>query len=353
MSDKQLDLVTGGTGIVGAHLIRELLQRGRRVRAVVRPTADREVVQRIFRHYGPDGEALFARIEWVQGDLLDVFSLEEAMVDVDRVFHSAALVSFDPRDQEALMRANHSGTANVVNMAMAAGVRLLGHVSSTASIGQHDPSGMLSEDTLWNADDAASPYSISKYEAELEVERGRAEGLDAVIVNPCIVLGPGAAGRSSLSLMERLAKGSRFHTTGSNAVVDARDVASALVDLCEQGATTGRYLLIGENLGYKQLFEKASAAFGRPAPRFAVRPWMLRLASALESIRSFLFRRKALITRYTVASSLSSRKFSGARAEKALGRRFRTAEEALANVAEYLRKERTVSDLPLRGGSAR
>lgn len=339
MSDKQIDLVTGGTGIVGAHLLRELLQRGRRVRALVRPTADRDVVRRIFRHYGTDDDALFARIEWVEGDLLDVFSLEDAMVDVDRVFHSAALVSFDPRDREALMLANQSGTANVVSAAMATGVRLLGHVSSTASIGQHDPSGMLSEETMWNADDAASPYSISKYEAELEVERGRAEGLDAVIVNPCIVLGPGALGRSSLSLMERLAKGTSFHTTGSNAVVDARDVASALVDLCEQEATTGRYLLIGENLGYKQLFETASKAFGRPAPRIAVRPWMLHLASALERARALVFRRKALITRYTVASSLSSRRFSGIRAEQALGRKFRTAEEALANVAEYLRYE--------------
>ena len=331
-----MDLVTGGTGIVGVHVLRELLHRGRPVRALARAGSDTSIVGRVFAHYGD--EALLERIHWVEGDLLDVLSLEEAMEGVAQVFHAAAEVSFSPGDSRKLDRVNRKGTANVVNAALRTNVPLLVHVSSTAAIGDAPAGRPATEDDAFDATETHSPYADSKWAAELEVERGRAEGLEAVIANPCIVLGPGRGGRSSMGLVDRLARGSRYYPPGSNAVVDARDVAHALVELAEQRATTGRYLLIGENLSYEELFEKLAKAFGHPVPTFALRPWMLQLARFGSGMLRPFSSRAPLITRHTVRSSLACRSWSAARVEAELGMRFRSADEAVANVAAFRRR---------------
>jgi nucleoside-diphosphate-sugar epimerase len=330
-----MDLVTGGTGIVGVHVLRELLRRGRTVRALRRPGTNTGIVEKVFAHYGD--AALAERTEWVDGDVLDVVALEEAMYGVERVFHCAAEVSFAPRDRALLMRVNRDGTANVVNACLAAGVQLLGHVSSTASLGGEDPSGTIHEDTPWDAGSDNSPYAVSKYEAELEVERGRAEGLPAVIVNPCVVLGPGRGGRSSLTLPERLARGTSFVPPGANGVVDARDVAEVLIDLCDRHITEGRHLVVGANVRYKELFDALSDAFGKPRPTRPLRPWMLQLAWRVEAVRSRLMGRRPLVTRYTVASSLKERRFAQDKLRTALDRDLRGLPEMVDNVSAWVR----------------
>lgn len=330
-----MDLVTGGTGIVGVHLLRELLGAGRRVRALRRAGADVGIVQRVFRHYGDDGA--WERIEWVEGDLLDTVSLAAAMSDVERVYHAAALVSFDPRKAGALHAANVQGTANVVNMALESGVKRLCHVSSTATIGSA-PAGIQRDETLqWADDGKISDYARSKHLAELEVHRGIAEGLDAVMVNPCVVIGPGPNGRSSMAIVDRLRRGTRWYTRGTNAFVDARDVAACAVALMERGATGERYLLVGENAGYRRLFDLLSAGFGHPAPAHEARPWMLHAARRLEGLRALITGRSPLVTRATVASSLGQRAYSGAKACELLGYRFRTLEESVANAVSFVR----------------
>jgi dihydroflavonol-4-reductase len=260
-----MQLITGGTGIVGIHLLHLLTSCGHSVRALVRPGSDRRIVERVFRHYSTDPNELLARITWVEGDLHDMSSLEDAMVGVERVYHAAALVSFDPRELRELRRTNIEGTANVVNAALNAGVRRLCHVSSTASMGRAVAGVPVDESLPWVEDRTTSPYALSKYESELEVQRGIAEGLDAVIANPSVVIGPGSPGRSSMTLAERLHRGTRFHPTGSNGFVDARDVAQALVLLMEQGATGERHLIVGGNHSYAELFGMHATAFGRSA----------------------------------------------------------------------------------------
>ena len=328
-----MDLVTGGTGIVGVHVLRELLHRGRLVRALARAGSDTSIVGRVFAHYGD--EALLDRIHWVEGDLLDVLSLEEAMDGVERVFHAAAEVSFNPGDTRKLDRVNRKGTANVVNAALRTHVKLLVHVSSTAAIGEVLSGRPATEDDAFDPGGSHSPYADSKWAAELEVERGRAEGLEAVIANPCIVLGPGRGGRSSMGLVDRLARGSRYYPPGSNAVVDARDVAHALVELADKRAITGRYLLIGENLSYRELFGKLATSFGHPAPGFALRPWMLRAAASASTLLGPFLGGRSLVTRHTVRSSLARRSWSAGRVKAELGMRFRSAGEAVANVAAF------------------
>jgi nucleoside-diphosphate-sugar epimerase len=332
-----MDLVTGGTGIVGVHVLNELLAQGRPVRALVRAGSDRDLVRRVLKHYHPDGDTRFARIEWADGDLLDMSSVVDAMAGVQRVFHCAAIVSFDPRDADAMSKHNITGTANVVNAMLEAGVAKLCHVSSTATIG-FLPNGAANDETVqFVSDKHSSPYAVSKHEAEIEVQRGIAEGLFAVLVNPCIVLGPGASGRSSMTMVERVRKGSRFYPPGSNAVVDARDVATAMVHLIERGACGERHLLIGENLSYEKLFGTIAQAAGNAAPVWRLRPWMLELGWRLERIRT-LFGGRPLITRHTARTAYRPRLYDGSKA-RSMGLAFHDAAASVRNVEDFLRPQ--------------
>ncbi|MBK9175117.1 MAG: NAD-dependent epimerase/dehydratase family protein [Flavobacteriales bacterium] len=330
-----MDLVTGGTGIVGSHVLLELLQAGRPVRALLRSGSDGSIVERIFRHYGADD--LLGRIAWVEGDVRDVHSLADAMAGVEHVYHAAALVSFDPRKATALYSANTQGTANVVNLALEAGVQRLCHVSSTAAIGIA-PAGVERDETMpWVDDARTSDYARSKHLAELEVRRGIAEGLDAVIVNPCVVIGPGRDRQSSMTIVNRLHRGTRWYTPGTNAFVDARDVAACMRSLVTHGHTGERYLIAGPNASYKQLFAALSEGFGLRAPDREAKPWMLELAWRGERLRSVLTGASPMVTKATVASSLGRRSYSSAKVSALLGYRFRTLEESVANVVSFVK----------------
>lgn len=330
-----MDLVTGGTGIVGAHVIDALLAQGREVRALLRKGGDASIVLRILRHYHPDGDERFQRIQWAEGDLFGPDVLREAMQGVGHVYHCAAMVSFDPRDIRSLQSVNVQGTANVVDAALESGVGRLCHVSSTAAIGTPAPGHAADESLPFVQDKHSSGYAISKARAEMEVHRGIAEGLEAVIVNPCLVFGPGRAGRSSMTMIERVRKGTRFFPEGSNAAVDARDVATAMTRLITEGAIGERYLLIGENLPYRKLFTLIAESHGKPAPTIKLPAWALEAAWRMEALRT-LFGGRPLITRNTARTGSRQRTYDGSKAARTLGMRFRGAGEAVANVARFL-----------------
>lgn len=320
---------------MGAHVIDALLQQGREVRALLRKGSDASIVKRILKHYHADGAERFERIQWIEGDLFDADVLREALHGVEHVYHCAALVSFDPRDGRELHAINVTGTANVVDAALEAAVRRLCHVSSTAAIGGGMDGGSGDETKPFVQDKHSSAYAISKAQAELEVHRGIAEGLEAVMVNPCVVIGPGTAGRSSMTMIERIRKGTRFFPAGSNAVVDARDVAQAMTRLITEGASGERYLLIGENLPYRKLFTLIAASADRPAPTLLLPKWALELGWRAEAVRT-LFGGRPLITPHTAGTASRARCYDGSKVERLLGMRFRHAEEAVANVANFL-----------------
>ncbi|MBP6313169.1 MAG: SDR family oxidoreductase [Flavobacteriales bacterium] len=336
-----MDLVTGGTGIVGAHVLLELTLTGDPVRALVRSNSDRAILTRIFKHYQPDKvDELLSRINWFEGDLNSPGALEEAMVGAKNVYHAAAMVSFDTRDAQTMQKVNVEGTASVVNAALVVGIERLCFVSSIAAIGEA-PGHVERDETLpWSADEFTSAYALSKYEAELEIQRGIAEGLDAVIVNPCMIIGPGAPGKSTMTLIERLSKGSRFHPPGSNAYVDARDVAQCMIKLMDQAPTGERYLLVGENLTYKEFFTQFCKANNEPAPTRELEPWMLALAWRAERLRTFFTRTRPMVTKATVHSAIIERRYSNKKLVELTGHQFRPIEEAVANVVKYLRSEK-------------
>ncbi|MBV6406107.1 MAG: NAD-dependent epimerase/dehydratase family protein [Flavobacteriales bacterium] len=321
-------LVTGATGIVGGHVVLALCRAGHTVRALARAGSDRRFTEMLLRREN-DGEALLARVAWCEGDVLDPVSLAEAMAGVRQVVHCAATVSFDPRDEQDLLEVNITGTANVVNAALEAGVERLCHVSSIAALGTARNGEPVNEESPWVEEEERSAYAVSKHAAELEVQRGVAEGLDAVIVNPALIIGPGLPGRSSRTIADRLRKGTRWYPPGSTSVVDVRDVARACVDLLKTPGNGERYLAAGEAISYQRLFALFCTAFGRPAPSARIRPWMLELAWRAERLRTLLFGARPLVTRDTARTALRMRRFDDSKLRARSERPWRSAEEAV------------------------
>ena len=194
--------VTGATGLVGSHLVQALVQQGKPVRALYRSAVP--------AYTGAD------KVEWVQGDILDVISLEEALNGVSQVYHCAAVVSFNPKRINELFQVNVEGTANVVNACINAGVQKLLYVSSVAALGRMREDSAIDENMHWSPKTNNSEYGKSKYLAEMEVWRGIGEGLKAVIVNPTIILGAGDWNAGSTQIFKTVYNEFPWYTGGIN-----------------------------------------------------------------------------------------------------------------------------------------
>jgi dihydroflavonol-4-reductase len=325
-------LVTGGTGLVGSHLLQALALDGKPVRAIKRPSGDTNMVRQVFKLYSKDPERDFSRIEWVEADLMDIFSLEEAMEGVKEVYHSAALVSFLPGDRKKLIRYNSEGTANLVNAAIGKNVRKLCHVSSIAALGRPESmSDLIDENLVWKTSKNNSVYAISKYGAEREVWRGTAEGLDAVIVNPSIILGVAGKRGGSSRIFNTVWEGLKFYPPGKNGFVDVRDVVKATILLMKSDIRNERFILNAGNIEYKKLFELIAAALDKPAPSIKVNPTLSRLAWRVEKLRSMVTGVKPLITRETAHTAVQHYEYSNEKIKKELGFEFRPIEETVGH----------------------
>ena len=219
-------LVTGGTGLVGAHLLYDLTSSGKKVRAIKRTSSDISVVKKVFSYYSADSENLLKNIEWVNAELSDVYSLLDAMEGVQEIYHCAAMVSFEKKKEEEMMKINIEGTANMVNAALAKSVSKFCHVSSIAALGRDEKGGFISEETFWKSSPDNSNYSISKYGAEREVWRAAEEGLNVVIVNPSLIIGGGNWTQSSSNMFSKGYKGIKYYSSGENGFIDVRDVSA-------------------------------------------------------------------------------------------------------------------------------
>lgn len=334
-------LVTGGTGLVGMHLLYQLATSGKKVSAIKRPGSDTNLVLQVFKHYSPEGDYLFKQIEWVTADILDIYSLLDVLEEVEYVYHCAALVSHKPADRDKMMQINVSGTANVVNACLEKKVKKLCAVSSTAAIGPEPPGKEVSENAEWVVSSKNSDYSVSKHLAEMEVWRGIAEGLDAVIVNPAIVLGPGNWNNSSLILFKTLSKGMRYHTDGINGFVDARDVALVMEQLMESDTVGERYLLVSESLPFKTVIRWILRALGHSPKTKLAGKFTTGLLWRLEKIRS-LFGGTPTLTKQSVASAHQQTTYSSEKVREALAFKFIGVENSVENAALYFRNYGTI-----------
>ena len=332
-SNQETIFVTGGTGLLGTHLLVKLAKEGQSIRALKRENSNLGIVKQVFDFY--ESGNLFSSIEWVNGDITDITSLPEAIGNATKVYHTAALVSFDPRDREKLYKINIEGTANVVNACLEKGIEKLCYVSSTAAVGKSKDNAVVVESNDWNEEEVSSNYAISKHYAENEVWRGIAEGLDAVMVNPCVVIGPGDWNRSSGTLFKTVSKGLKFYTPGANAFVDARDVVDTMFLLMESNIKSERYLVIGENLTYKDLFTKIAIALGVNPPSILVKGLLVDVSWRLEKLRSLLTGNPPVVTSESAKSAVNTVTFSNQKLVEATGFNFRSVDEAAQNAAKF------------------
>ncbi len=303
-------LVTGGTGLVGSHLLFDLTKSGKKVRALKRSNSNLSGVKKVFSYYSGNSEALFKNIEWVDADLLDVYSLIDAMEGISEVYHCAAVVSFDPRKEKDMITFNVESTANMVNAALSKQIRKFCHVSSIATIGRSEHVDILTEELFWKLSPDHSNYAISKYGAEREVWRASEEGLDVVIVNPSLIIGAGNWNQSSSNLFTKGHNGLRFYTNGTNGFVDVRDVVALMIGLMQSPVKNERFILNSENVSYRSFFNLVHKEFGKPQPSLRASKLLSTIAWRIEKIRSWLTGTEPFITRSTVISAHSNNQFS-------------------------------------------
>jgi dihydroflavonol-4-reductase len=331
--------VTGGTGLIGSHLLFDLTSKGYKVRAMKRPASDVNKIMKTFSYYTDKPETLFEMINWVEGDILDLVSLEEFFEDVDTVYHAAAFVSFNPANKKNLFRNNIYGTANVVNACLAKGVSKLCHVSSVAALGHSTEGFEADENLIWSPEKHRSYYSISKFHSEMEVWRGIEEGLPAVIVNPSLVLGPGSWYHGSSSIFSTLYKGLRFYPPGTTGFVDVRDVTKAMIMLMESNISGERYILNSENCSFKTVFQQISSEFKRPIPAVEVKPWMGTLAWQAAWLKGMITGKHSEISRETIASGFSKVFYSNDKIKKLLDFSFIPIEKSIRDTASIFLKD--------------
>lgn len=318
-------LITGGTGFLGSYIIKALVENNYAVRALRRS------------HKLPSwiDSAVFNDVQWVEGDILDVVSLEEAMEGVDTVIHAAAVVSFVKKDRKQMYQVNVEGTANVVNMALEKNVRRLVHISSVAALGRTAGGGHVNEEKKWEESKVNTHYAKSKYRAELEVWRGIAEGLEAVILNPSTILGYGDWNSSSCALFKNIYHEFKWYSPGINGFVDVGDVARATVMLMESSVTEQRFIVNGDNWPFKKLMDTIADAFGKKRPVRAITALLLGIAWRLEKLKSFFTGQTPLLTKESARVAMSKTYFDNGKLLKTFPEfSFTPLEEAIQNACE-------------------
>jgi dihydroflavonol-4-reductase len=286
-------LVTGGAGLVGKELIKQLLAKGEQVVALYNKT--------------PLTQPGSALLKTVQCDILDVVGLDTIMetYSITQVYHCAAIVSFNPAKKAAMFKINIEGTANLVNAALQAGVKKMVHVSSVAALGRIRENEMVTERMNWTEEHNNSNYGKSKYLGEMEVWRGMGEGLDAVIVNPVIILGDGDWEAGSSKIFKSIFEEFPWYSDGVTGFADVRDVAKAMIELMHSNISGERFIISAENKSYRDLFTLVAKAFNKKLPHKLVTPFIAQVVWRLEAIKSFFTGKDPLVTKETANTALA------------------------------------------------
>lgn len=325
-------LVTGGTGLVGSHLLHFLLQKGEKVKAIYRNEKSLEKTKKVFEYY--NATQLFDQILWVEADISDYFSLKEIFDEITSVYHCAAVVSFDRRRADKMYEVNIEGTQHLVNLSIEFKVRKFCYVSSVASLGAYADGRCTDEEALWEHTSETSNYSISKYYAENEVWRAAEEGLNVVVVNPSTIIGFGNWDESSTAIIKRVNDGLNYYTKGSNAFVGVNDVVKVMHRLMNSDISKQRYILAAENWSFHELLSQIALGLGKKPPQKEAPRWLANVLRRIDEINYFLFGSKTVLTKQSVATAYENRCYSTQKIKSELGYEF----EDLKNVIQEVTK---------------
>jgi dihydroflavonol-4-reductase len=314
-------LVTGATGLLGSHLVLHLIEEGNDVKAMFRNEQSKIRVKQVFQEYKKAD--LFEKIDWVQADILDIPSLEIAFQNIDFVYHCAALISFDPKDENELRKVNIEGTANVVNCCLDFHVKKLCYVSSIAACGDlASDETMATETTEWNPEKQHNDYAISKYGSELEVWRAQQEGLNVVVVNPGVILGPIFWTHGSGDIYQKVKNGLPFYTKGSTGFVTVMDVVNIMVLLMESPIQSEQFILIAENLTYQELTFAIADALKVKRPKWQAKKWITSIAWRIDWFLATFWGKKRLLSKDMNAALHSINLYSNGKVKKSLAYEF-------------------------------
>ena len=338
--------LTGGTGMLGAHLLLDLTRSGAKVRALKREGSDLPTVKKIFSWYSQDADRLFQQIEWFEGDLLDKTILSEGLDGVDTIIHAAAKISFNPRDRATMIQENAEGTANLVDLAIDLKIQRFCHVSSIAALGDQESGLLINEDFSWKNDRQRSAYSESKFLAEMEVWRGIHEGLPCVIVNPAVILGPGKWSSGSPLFFQTVGKGLKFYTSGSTGFVDVRDVSRAINGLLLtkdwDAVKNQRYVLSAENRTYREIFEEIAMALNQPKPLIRANRFLLELVWRVSLLVSLLTGKRPALTKETTHSSMKISAYDGTKITRVLDFEYTPIKTTIRDIGKIFLSEKII-----------
>ncbi len=324
-------LVTGGTGLVGAHLLLHLVEQGENVHAIYRTRTSIDKTKNLFSLYHKSH--FFEKIEWIEADILDITSLEIAFRNIEFVYHCAALISFDPKDEDAIRKTNIEGTANIVNFCLAFGIKKMLFVSSIAALG--DPNAVetvISETTEWNPEKPHSDYAISKYGAEMEVWRGQQEGLSVIIVNPGIILGPGFPEQGSGALFSAVAKGLSFYTLGTTGFIAVTDVIEASVQLMNSDVKNERFTLIENNYTFQEILNCIADSMQMKHPQWHATPFLMNVFWRMDWFLSTFFFQKRKLSRSSAKASYSKSNYDNSKIKAVLNIEFKSVKDYIKTI---------------------
>ncbi|WMJ72712.1 NAD-dependent epimerase/dehydratase family protein [Cytophagaceae bacterium ABcell3] len=311
--------ITGCNGLAGSFLARELVSKGETIRALKRPDSDMSLLGTCAQ-----------KIEWVEGDICDVTILDEALKGVNQVIHTAAIVSYLPQDREKMYKVNVEGTANVVNAAIRNSVQKFCQLSSVSAFGKNAKENIVSETVKLTNAEFSSFYGYTKFLAELEIFRGIEEGLDAFMVNPSVIIGPGDWNKSSTKLFRYVREEKPFYTKGKMNYIDVRDVTSIIIQLMTQTNITGeKFILNAGSISYKDFFELIAKSLNKRPPRYQANAFLSEIAWRFSAIKSTITGKPPLISKETARLSGNSHLYDNAKIKNRLNYSFRDIKDSI------------------------
>lgn len=325
-------LVTGGTGLVGAHLLLRLIEDNPKVRAIYRNEKNISKTKNLFEIMNK--ENLFSKIEWFKADLNDVPELEEAFIDITEVYHCAAMVTFTSSENEKMQKVNIEGTANMVNLSLAFDVEKFCHISSIATLDETIiGTNLIDETSNWNPNGTHSDYAISKFGGETEVWRAAQEGLNVVIVNPGVIFGIGFPNQGSGEIITKMKAGFPFYTDGKTGIVSVNDLVNCMIELMDKKIFNQRFILVSENISYKDLFEKICKLLNKKTNFLEAKKWMLAIAWRMDWLLTALIpNKKRSLTRDLAAASFTKDVYKNDLVKKTLNFEFETSDKFLKDI---------------------
>ena len=327
-------LVTGGTGFVGTYLLYELSKEETSIKSTYRKKKNKELTKKIFKLKDQNHPKLFNKIIWVKIDISEISSLDELYSGIKKIYHCAAFVSLAKRHKNLLMKTNVEGTSNIINYAIKHKIKKFLFVSSIASIGAKDNNEIIDEEQNWNPKINHTDYAISKYKSELEVWRGSQEGVPVVIVNPGFIIGSHFWNRSSSSIFNRVNSGLKFYPTGKISLVTVDDVVKASINLMDSEIKNERFILVSENLYYKEFLDLISKNLGKSLVKYPLTKPILFTIYFFDSILSFVRIKKRFMSKALISTFNNNQEFDGSKIKKFISFKYEKIDEKVKEICK-------------------